>query len=830
MSDRSQRRKSLRLKDIHVIYSEDRETEFYPLMCIKTEFIDPEEATSCPIGSRSCSGAILALPSPSETNVASVADNEVEKDVSLRDLRARYKAKTLKTQNLSMNLENEKPYEEVDLDEPLIALKQKRQKTSLHKAKKKIDAPANVEDTMSKRDRTSPIQACSLDTTLHYSRTVKPRRRAPDLEHSEIENAIDHSKEMVRKDICSAEVENRICCRIETLVHEEAAVSTFCEKNSFEHSCVELHQVPLEDNGCVQQPGFIIQPIELNVSDHSCELTHSVEAYLDDNVLQNKTANIVSSSDCIDEVSNHQTPLDDISISDVNTSSTGSELLLCSVSQSCDDHIDKDEYCYSENIKAVEDSSLTDEIDNMQSDSCGSTEGNCTSPEAVQMEAEGQLDSVVCHGVRTNDMLLHMNVEQAATDYNFSFDKILDLVHPANFDTPDGQLESIVFDALNNHVQRKRSDTKTFLGVSDSAVILSPPDEANTAHDSQLFSANDMAGSPKDMNQLNYAMSSDICRSVNDQVSIEDLGFQHQLFQACVDMDQSGCVPSESSSVSKEIQEIPAGASNPVNHQKTSAQTKNSEFYTDEESIEEHTPKKLLSKRKIMSPTSQEKLCHALTGIDLRGVERLKKKIYLADCDKNRQTLPPTTSRQDQSVLSTDRKIKDRTLSCPSKGALKSTESQSPQQTTCACMKKSSVLLDPRKAVEFSERQMHDIESIAANLIRSLKHMRSIVDASLSSEALTLLPNFDSAEIRAASEDALEVERTTRKWLTIMNKDCNRFCKILTLEGKKAASHSEVMRKRRKITFADEAGGTLCHVKVFSDGQTSLPSECLKEL
>ena len=37
---------------------------------------------------------------------------------------------------------------------------------------------------------------------------------------------------------------------------------------------------------------------------------------------------------------------------------------------------------------------------------------------------------------------------------------------------------------------------------------------------------------------------------------------------------------------------------------------------------------------------------------------------------------------------------------------------------------------------------------------------------------------FDG-QIRAASEDALEVEKTTRKWLSIMNKDCNRFCKIL---------------------------------------------------
>jgi hypothetical protein len=405
---------------------------------------------------------------------------------------------------------------------------------------------------------------------------------------------------MAGEHVCGAEMENRICRKIETEVHE-TAVSTFCEKNSFE--CVELPQVPVEDNGCLHQPGFFTQRTEPNVSDHSCELTHSVEAYLDDNVVQNKTANIVSSSGCIDEVSNHQKPLEDISSSDVNMSSIGSELLICSVRKSCDDYVDDDEYCYPGSVqgntlekeRAVEESSSNDEFSTMQN-SCESTERNCTSlEEAVQIQAEGQLDSVVCHSARTNDMLLHMNVEQAATDYNFTFDKTLDLVHAANFDTQDGRLESIVFDALNNHVQRKSLDTKTFVGVSDSAVILSPPVEANAAHDSQLLS-----DSSKDMNQLNCAMNDDICRSVNDQVAVEDFGFQHQLFQACVDMDKSGCVTSESSSVSKEIEEISAGTSDSaVTHQKTNEQTKKSDFYIDEESIEEHTPKKLLSKRKV---------------------------------------------------------------------------------------------------------------------------------------------------------------------------------------------------------------------------------------
>jgi hypothetical protein len=131
-------------------------------------------------------------------------------------------------------------------------------------------------------------------------------------------------------------------------------------------------------------------------------------------------------------------------------------------------------------------------------------------------------------------------------------------------------------------------------------------------HDSQLLSANHKEASSKDMNQLNCAMNDGICRSVNHQVAAEDIGFQHQLFQACVEMDKGGCVTSESSSVSKEIQEIPAGASNSaVTHQKASGQTKKSDVYFDEESIEEHTPKKLLSKRKVCKvflTTSQSKV------------------------------------------------------------------------------------------------------------------------------------------------------------------------------------------------------------------------------
>ncbi|KAI4978672.1 hypothetical protein ZWY2020_015425 [Hordeum vulgare] len=96
---------------------------------------------------------------------------------------------------------------------------------------------------------------------------------------------------------------------------------------------------------------------------------------------------------------------------------------------------------------------------------------------------------------------------------------------------------------------------------------------------------------------------------------------------------------------------------------------------------------------------------------------------------------------EDRSMLTTYRKLKSRTSSSfTSKGVVKSTESPSPQ------LRNSSVLLDTEKVVDFSQRQMHDIANIAANLIRSLKHMRSSVNETLSSEAHSLLPSFNTAE------------------------------------------------------------------------------------
>ncbi|KAE8815911.1 hypothetical protein D1007_06751 [Hordeum vulgare] len=327
----------------------------------------------------------------------------------------------------------------------------------------------------------------------------------------------EHNEEVVGEDICCAEMENAVF-------------------HTRDHLSVVLHQFPIEDNGCGQQPGFITQPIEQDVSD--------AVAHLHDNVEQKVMDHSFSSLDPIDQVCNHQRSLDDTSISDVNKCSVGNELPLSSVSRSCDDHTDNNEYRYPEvvqvntleSIKHVEESSPINELNAdvrctlvvMQPDSCGSTDKICTSfEEVVQVPVEVQPDSLVCHDVKTKDILLHMNIEQAAIGYNFSDDKTLDLPHTANFGAQDGQLENVVYDALNNHVQQECFETKTSVGVPDTVVILSPPTVANVSHDGHLLLAN-MDESSKDMNQQSGTMNVDICRSVDDQEPREAYVFQQK--------------------------------------------------------------------------------------------------------------------------------------------------------------------------------------------------------------------------------------------------------------------------------------------------------------
>ncbi|KAJ0960871.1 hypothetical protein J5N97_001221 [Dioscorea zingiberensis] len=267
----------------------------------------------------------------------------------------------------------------------------------------------------------------------------------------------------------------------------------------------------------------------------------------------------------------------------------------------------------------------------------------------------------------------------------------------------------------------------------------------------------------------------------------------------------------------------------------------------------EHTPEKLLSNRKTISPTSQEKLCMAVNGIDLHDAlqsSKTRKRLWYENYSGNE--VPSTVSglKEIKPILGSDRttkKPKNRNGSLPSavKGILKSDVSS---RSPCSCMKGSPAHKQTQNAIEFSQRQMHDIEGVAMRLLNGLKSMKSIVQGNMFSEdCLPTTPKFTTDEIREALEKASNLEEYTKKWLTIMARDCNRFCKIMvSLDhhiafsfklsncllkahvfihfcignhkrgDKKAASPVKGPRKEgKKISFADEAGGLLCHIKVF---------------
>ena len=177
-------RRSPRLKKIHIIYDEDSDRDSSIFKRVKTEVIDSEE---------------IASPSTSELSVDSVSNKDGKQDchdVSLKDLRAQCKAKNRKTSKFTLECgikNGTKIKEEFDLDKPLIALKQKRAKTSPAKANRKMEAltsspcAAEVEDSTSKRDNTlSPAQSSPFKATMHDTTSEKFGRRAKDLEQSKI--------------------------------------------------------------------------------------------------------------------------------------------------------------------------------------------------------------------------------------------------------------------------------------------------------------------------------------------------------------------------------------------------------------------------------------------------------------------------------------------------------------------------------------------------------------------------------------------------------------------------------------------------------------------
>lgn len=152
----------------------------------------------------------------SELSVGSVSDKDSEQDcddVFLKDLRTQCKAKNWKTSKITSEgcgIKNQaKTEDDIDLDKPLIALKQKSPKTSLAKDNVKMNTlrfspcATKEEDTTSQRDKilsSSLIKATMQDPVLE-----KLGRKFAELEQSKV--VIDCT-EIVGEQICCVEVNN----------------------------------------------------------------------------------------------------------------------------------------------------------------------------------------------------------------------------------------------------------------------------------------------------------------------------------------------------------------------------------------------------------------------------------------------------------------------------------------------------------------------------------------------------------------------------------------------------------------------------------------------
>ncbi|KAL9384508.1 hypothetical protein Peur_021518 [Populus x canadensis] len=243
----------------------------------------------------------------------------------------------------------------------------------------------------------------------------------------------------------------------------------------------------------------------------------------------------------------------------------------------------------------------------------------------------------------------------------------------------------------------------------------------------------------------------------------------------------------------------------------------------------QHLPEKLLSTRKAISPTSQKKLCKAMEASDLDDEEYYKytRKLCYRNLNGNKIGRLGRANQNQRVDLTISperitRKPKNDKNGFHHKGILKVPQpSGTVPRFGTGC---SSVQSCSESAISFSQKQMRDIESIATKLTKELNSMKDVVQESWHSKVYPATPlKYSADEVKIAVQNATRVEESARRWLSIMARDCNRFCKIMKLTDKPSATSGNVVHKeKRKIVFADEAGGKLCDVKTFENDTASV--------
>ncbi|EEF52551.1 uncharacterized protein LOC8288906 [Ricinus communis] len=239
----------------------------------------------------------------------------------------------------------------------------------------------------------------------------------------------------------------------------------------------------------------------------------------------------------------------------------------------------------------------------------------------------------------------------------------------------------------------------------------------------------------------------------------------------------------------------------------------------------QHPPERLLSTRTVISPTSQKKLREALecTELDAEQYYKYARKLCYGKQTENKNGRSEGANQIKKAEVSISPKKVVKKPKIDSNGFHQNGKvpcpSRAVQRFSSGC---TSIQTCSESAILFSQQQMRDIESVTTKLAKELQSMRDIVEEKLQSEVYPATSlKYNAEEMRIAVQNATRVEESARKSVSVMARDCNRFCKIMKLAEKGSAASPNVVRKKRKIVFADEAGGKLCDIKTFDNDMSS---------
>ncbi|CAL0304468.1 unnamed protein product [Lupinus luteus] len=232
-------------------------------------------------------------------------------------------------------------------------------------------------------------------------------------------------------------------------------------------------------------------------------------------------------------------------------------------------------------------------------------------------------------------------------------------------------------------------------------------------------------------------------------------------------------------------------------------------------------PKGLLSNRKTLSPSSMQ-----LIDTDDKDFLKCREKLYIGEhSGKKKGTASGPDETRRARFVDNPKKVSNSTKTFKGgfhpKGILKFPHRSRSERDSIGC---SSLQSCPYStSISFSKRQMHDFETLTMKLTKELKSMKVIVDDMLRSEfCLNTSLRYKVNEARLAVKKAEKTEETANRCLSVLARNCNRFCKLLKLAVDGPSPQHAMPKGRGKVSFADEVGGTLCQVRFFKGDRTSL--------